>query len=231
VWGDGGWNKNQPTEIRKSDDVMRVWNPKKFLIEKYDDFDFRNKENILSSGLSMTYGIKKSFDIMSEYEVENNFKYDYVIKWRYDLNINASKNYEIRKSNHRFFKDGDPLFAKLKEPFRSNSCDFWGSDFLPENKFIEQNDNKIDWEYIKSELSDCKTIFVSPGWNWGSYGCCDLFLVGTRESMQIYSRFHDKFEDLRPNSTRNEDALRYYLEKICGLRVINYYFGDVGIYR
>jgi hypothetical protein len=233
-WGNGGWNKitsGQSTELRSTDEALSIWNPKKFLIEDYNNFEFKKRENNLASGLSMTYGIKKSFELLSEYESENNFKYDYVIRWRYDLHLNSSKNLETRKSNHRFLKDSDPLFAKLKEPFRSNSCDFWGSDCLPQMQFIEQVDDEIDWDYIKYELSDKKTIFLSPGWNWGDYGCCDLFLIGTRESMELYSKYHDEFEELRPKYTRNEGVLRHYLEKSCNFRVLNYYFGDVGIHR
>ena len=231
-WGIGGWssiNGKPPTQIRSNDEIINLWNPKKFLSENYYDFDFDNR--VRSSGFSMTYGIKKSFELLQEFENETNTKYDYVIRWRYDLNVNSSTNFESRKKTHRFLKESDPLFAKLKEPYRSQPCDFWGNDFLPDLKFIEEVDSKIDWQYIVNEISDDKTIFVSPGWNWGSYGCCDLFLIGSRKSMEIYSKYHEKFGELSTFYSANEGVLRHYLEKTFNFRVLNYYFGDVGIYR
>jgi len=79
--------------------INEVYSPKKINIERFDKDYFINlgnkiivpeKERIFVVGhlgyhFAMFYSILKSNDLKSEYEIENNFKYDYVIRIRPDI--------------------------------------------------------------------------------------------------------------------------------------------------
>jgi hypothetical protein len=233
-----GFWQNPNFQVRKPEEVINLWKPKNSLIENYDDFNFKNAKSMhTAGGLSMTYGIKKVFEIMREYEEKNNFQYKYVVRYRYDLLLGCSNSREKRNltSNNRYDNLEVPLFGKLKEPYLSRSCDFWQSNHLPDNSLLESIDDKIDWKWIKSRLDEGNTIIVSPGWNWGhSKACCDLFLMGSRDAMEKFSQYHNMYEELVNSDecrTNNEGVLGKYLKDIAGIRVLNYYFGDIGVYR
>lgn len=235
----GFWH-TQNAQIWPIDLTLKLWNPKDSKIERYEDFDFKNISNFRASGgMSMTYGIKKAFELLKDYESKMNFNYKYVMKWRYDLLLHCSDdiNKRNKQSNNRYDDPTIPLFGKFKEPYLSQSCDFWDSNnnHRPDTNLLESIDDKIDWEYITSKLDEGNTIFVSPGWNWGHpKACCDLFLLGSRDAMEKYSNYHDKYMDLilRPDCYENNEAvLGTYLKDICGIRVLNYYFADIGQYR
>jgi hypothetical protein len=230
TWGNGGWNGNQ-TKVRSIQDVKDIWSPLSYKTDIFENLHFNNDYIGLAGGLSMTYGIKKTFEIMEEYEKINNLNYKYVIKYRYDLNLFTSKDFFKRKQSNKNLNENIPLFGKLIEPNRYQPCDFWGSDCLPDLNLISEIDNKIDWEWIKTQIDDKNTIVLTPGWNWSKYACCDLFLIGSKEVMKKYSLYHDEYEDLKKKYDMNEIVLRTYLEKLNNIRIINYYFGDIGIYR
>ena len=98
--------------------VEENWKPKKVIYEKQKDEYFRQlysdvwnisheKLNPIprlhpkDHQLSMFYGIKKSIEMKNEYEVENNFKYDYVFRMRTDFvmvaNLGNIENYDKEK--------------------------------------------------------------------------------------------------------------------------------------
>jgi hypothetical protein len=219
VWGNSGWGGS--TTVRTGDEVINLWSPKKHKSDWFDDLEFSNDEPKLAAGLSMTYGIKKSFELLSEYEKDNNIKYDYVIKWRYDL---------FYKGNPESRKPNTPLYGKLKDDFVNTPCSFWDSTCYPEDRFVKEYDDKIDWGWIINEINDQNTVVVSPGWCWDGKGYCDLMLVGSRNAMERYSRYHDEFRNITPRASGNEHVLQIYLAEQ-GIRVLNYFFGDIGVYR
>ena len=82
--------------------VERNWKPKKVVYEKQRDDEWREKYSDVwntahekldpvprmhpkDHQLGMFYGIKKVMEMKQEYEKENNFKYDYVVRMRTDL--------------------------------------------------------------------------------------------------------------------------------------------------
>lgn len=91
--------------INDKDQLINEYNPLKYLIEKQKDFIINNKfkKKITRDGefhkknkkyynksfdeilYSLTYGIKKTIELMSEYEKENNFKYHFVMLSRMDV--------------------------------------------------------------------------------------------------------------------------------------------------
>lgn len=234
----GMW-RSQNSNLQSVEDTCKLWNPKKNKVENYQDLNFKDISDFRASGgMSMTYGIKSAFDLLKEYENETGVNYKYVIRWRYDLLLHCSDDIEKRnsQSNNRYTDSTIPLFGRFKEPYLNQSCDFWDNknNHKPDNSLLDSLDKKIDWEWIKGMLDEGNTIFVSPGWNWGhTKACCDLFLIGSRDAMEKYSQYHHKFMELiaRPDCNSNEAILGIYLKDICGIRVLNYYFGDIGIYR
>ena len=64
------------------DKLIEIYNPKKYLIEPQIDFKQNNLR--LNSIKSRWYSTKKSIELKSQYENENNFKYDFVIVSRFD---------------------------------------------------------------------------------------------------------------------------------------------------
>jgi len=94
------------------------WKPKKIVYEKQKDHVFREMYSDVwnisheklnptprmhpkDHQLSMFYGIKKVMELKQEYERENNFKYDYVIRLRTDFlmvsNFGNIENYDNTK--------------------------------------------------------------------------------------------------------------------------------------
>ena len=97
---------------------------------------------------------------------------------------------------------------------------------------LEKEKNKsVDWKEIEDTISDENTIIIPPGWDWGNYGCCDLFGIGSHRAMLLYSMWNEFFMGTIPLHANNEGSLRHYLEKICGLRLVEYPFGCLGIHR
>lgn len=234
----GMW-RTQNSPVWPVDLAIKLWNPTKYGVDNFEDLDFKNIDDFRAQGgMSMTYGIKRGFSILKSHEETLNHNYKYIIRWRYDLLLHCSDDRNKRNllSNNRYLDETIPLFGRFKEPFESKSIAFWeeNNNHKPDNSQLHSIDEKIDWEYLKSKMDEGNTIFVMPGWNWNSdKGCCDLFLVGSRDAMEKYSLYHDKFMDLysRPDCHSNEDILGIYLKDVCGIRVLNYYFGDIGMYR
>jgi len=95
---------------------------------------------------------------------------------------------------------------------------------------IEDNKN-IDWKHIIEQIDDENVIIVPPGWDWGNYGCCDLFAVGSAKAMRIYSMVNDYFLTLKPLHPNNEGVLKHFLEKTFKLDIKEYPWTCVGIHR
>lgn len=87
----------------KEDDVLslEIYKPKKYIIEPQKDFDNKtynaNKfegSYRINATLSMFYSIKEANKLKKEYEKELNFKYDIVVRCRFDFCILTKVNYE-----------------------------------------------------------------------------------------------------------------------------------------
>ena len=71
--------------------IEKIYQPKKILMEEYTSTE--------GYQVSERYGIQplwysfwKSIELKNEYEFENNFEYDYVVKLRFDLSLNYPSN-------------------------------------------------------------------------------------------------------------------------------------------
>lgn len=76
--------------------INQYGDTKKFLVESENEFlqrfaiDDGYKTRGTFNQVKMFYGMYKSFELLKEYEQENNFEYDYVVRLRTDAVINAN---------------------------------------------------------------------------------------------------------------------------------------------
>lgn len=96
------WIDNQ-SPMTNIDELISVYKPKAYLVEENANFLHtaslvgkldkiflhygQAKDDASRYITSQLYTIKKCFSLMEEYEIENDFKYDVVIKMRFDFNI------------------------------------------------------------------------------------------------------------------------------------------------
>jgi len=77
-------NSNYITRQLTSDEIEKLlitYNPKKYIIDEKICHSFLHKDYILG----IFYGFSESMKLKREYEIENNFEYDIVVKSRFDL--------------------------------------------------------------------------------------------------------------------------------------------------
>ena len=93
--------------IDLKNDIENIYNPKKSLFEDNNnyknDINKRCKNKTDFGGISSALSIKKTIELKEEYEKENNFEYDIVILYRYDVLLWKDvilDNYKKLKSNN-----------------------------------------------------------------------------------------------------------------------------------
>jgi hypothetical protein len=117
------------------EEVKNLYHPKKIIIENQFSLPIapimisKNPEKLrnINNVLSMFYKIKKCNDLKSEYEQENNFKYNCVIRFRADIKLHAPIILE-HLSDISIPKFGD--FGGLNDQFafsNSENMDFYSS--------------------------------------------------------------------------------------------------------
>jgi hypothetical protein len=99
-----GFSMGPPVSKSTMLDIINLYNPIKFLIEKQIPFEYgkyieKNMPGIRSDHLfSMFYSIYKSNQLKKEYEKSNQFEYDFVIRSRFDVKLNSPINFNIDNS-------------------------------------------------------------------------------------------------------------------------------------
>ena len=96
-WGHNMGFENKKTKVYSANELVELYNPKSSLKEEYNASQFykyniesqgyRHPTNKVYSSYSQFYSIKKSFDVLSDFEKENNIKYKYAVKYRMDLDV------------------------------------------------------------------------------------------------------------------------------------------------
>ena len=77
-----------PPVTVNTQEIEEKYKPTKYTIEhsrRFDDSAYRTSSIPVAGILSMLYTQQKAFELLKQYEVENNFQYDIVVKTRYDL--------------------------------------------------------------------------------------------------------------------------------------------------
>lgn len=106
------YNRNDKWRDGIDKHLISLYNPKKYLIEKPKVFDLSKLQHgnyeLLSpyAVSSMLYSIFKSNELKKEYEIENEFTYDVVVRMRTDVQI---KNFNIDLNNINI----DALHARI----------------------------------------------------------------------------------------------------------------------
>jgi hypothetical protein len=114
------WHNNHMTNNKTSKEdlnfIQDYIKPKKLIVE--DQINHNINKNLFDSKISldglknMTYGFKRSYEIMKEYENTTGHRYDYIIKIRPDILLNKSLNENIinlRKESILFFGNPSPI--------------------------------------------------------------------------------------------------------------------------
>lgn len=80
-------------EQQEIDELVSILKPKRFIVESERAFAPRNSNQPISSPafLSQFYGIMRSANLKRQYEIENNMKYDIVVRARYDAYYESNK--------------------------------------------------------------------------------------------------------------------------------------------
>jgi len=90
-WGDRGWlgaaRKQGETKVFSTENILNLWDLHACLVENYDDLPFKKlpNEQQIQQGKSQWYGIRTAYQIMEDFENSISEKYDFVMRYRYDL--------------------------------------------------------------------------------------------------------------------------------------------------
>ena len=177
--------------------LVELYDPKKYIVENQIDFDMIAKENGVDrssidphgqlgswtvnsqSGvgyvgperiLSQFYSVQKSMELKREYEKEHNFKYDCVIKSRFDLGrINRDTSgpgrinpYACQCINFEPEQDMNFLYVANWDLFNEGPADMWYySSSENMDNFCELYNNALH-EYMKPNSEFQKKI--TSGW-------------------------------------------------------------------
>jgi len=128
------------------DELVEVYKPKKHLIE--EQIDFGEETLRYHSIKSRWYSNKKVVELKSEYENENNFKYDFVMIYRFDCMFN--RDVIFSEFDNKYFYN-----SHVDECYKSH-CHCEGMGMYADLWFFG-NSYDID-------------LFVSLYDNWGEYG-------------------------------------------------------------
>jgi hypothetical protein len=91
------WQTNLTEEEKNK--LINLYKPKKYLFENEKlhilNYPFKQSTTSPNNVFSMFYSIKKSNELKKQYEEENNFKYDWVFRLRYDFALNKKFDEDI----------------------------------------------------------------------------------------------------------------------------------------
>lgn len=168
-----GWNQDL------QETFIKMYQPKSFLFE--DNMIY--KKEILEkcaypscySGPSQLLSIKKSIELKEAYEVKNNFKYDAVILYRYDVLLWKDiilSNYDLSKQMYSSsyiypFSVGDFHFImNHNQAFLFKGCYDWLSKSNTYNNYIGLNPHYLLYNYITNVIKlKVKTDGIMPAFD------------------------------------------------------------------
>jgi hypothetical protein len=159
----GGFAMGKPVTKGLMLDVLETYKPTKCLIQKPHSFEVgkysdRAMPGIRSENLySMFYSIYKSNQLKREYEKENNFKYDFVIRSRFDVKLNSKIDFTLPNSK-MYLPNGcfDPIRGYVDCFGYSNShyMDIYANTFNQVDHIMQTTNTKLCGEYILRKQLD-----------------------------------------------------------------------------
>lgn len=97
----GGFIQGDPVSKQVEIDAICLYKPVRHIIEKQIPFEFGKYAERSMPGnrsdhqYSMFYSIFKSNELKKEYEKQNNFTYDFVIRSRFDVKLNSKVDFTV----------------------------------------------------------------------------------------------------------------------------------------
>jgi hypothetical protein len=195
---DIGKEANKPFVVDKSvfENFKEVYNPKKMVIDTYDSVETRNAPGGLRFNkkanayvVSLFESIFYANELKKEYEKENNFKYDFVVRCRPDLIFSNSKSLkdDIEQAKEKLL-----LYGAHKRCFGVERVEdiFWISksdemDCISNfYEFYSNHNNYLgvnrDWQFVLSHYSQIKCG-------------CKINCLANGEFTVYYSHYKDVF--------------------------------------
>ena len=88
------WEGDTPVDVGWLNDKVNLFNPKKYIIDSV---------KAIGAGFSwasLTYSMMMANHLKKQYEIENNFRYDLVVKSRYDLIFDLTQDFAQTARHH-----------------------------------------------------------------------------------------------------------------------------------
>jgi hypothetical protein len=167
----GGHVMGNPIHEKLIDELLELYKPIRYVIEPQIYFENglwvdRCMPGIRSDYLmSMFYSIYKSNQIKSQYELDNNFKYDWVIRSRFDVSLPSGKLDFTDLDNQNLYTPRgvfDPNNGYLDSFAMSSSdiMDIYSDTFNQIHSIINNHEIRICGEYILRHNIDKHNINV-----------------------------------------------------------------------
>jgi hypothetical protein len=117
------------------ENLLDIYKPKKHSFEKPIQFidesnyesDFVWSPEHTNIGFSFTYSLLQANELKKKYEQENNFKYDWVFRARFDWALNHPINFDELDSNFIYIPDFEKSFETPNNPHCSDQFAFSSS--------------------------------------------------------------------------------------------------------
>ncbi len=230
------WKEHKPDDpppaTVNAKEVEEKYAPARYIIEssiQFDDSGYIVNTSIPISGiLSMLYTQQRSFGLLKQHETENDFRYDIIIKARYDL------LYEIAPGFSDIIQDcltNSKVYLPFSNPYEliGSYSDIFavGSREEMEKYFSFCSNFKIAIEYYKSDdygqfiPEFCMTVYLEK------IGVKRDELYGIR--LHILRMKGDKFLVNSDRNFRGNGPLCFYSETICKCKKILFREPDIVI--
>tara|TARA_Y100001972_G_scaffold18773_2_gene21486 strand:+ start:929 stop:1624 length:696 start_codon:yes stop_codon:yes gene_type:complete len=158
--------------IAHRDGLCKLYNPVDCIFEKQVDFGYSNPKSFAT--LSQAYTRKTSVRLALNYEIKNNFKYDFIVLTRFDLAWFKKINFkELNKD--KIYAAGPEAYGKINDLFfiaNSSNMEILTNcyDKLPMLENLNSFDpsfHRAVWKHLNNSnlLPITKYIFNRP---WGS---------------------------------------------------------------
>lgn len=154
------------------DEIIEILKPKKILFEKSKKFSSLKNNSTLDNSpyLSQYYGVLRCARLKKQYELENDFIYDVVVRLRFDLFITQvvldGPHFIIKEKtiygihygydwDRRCFRFGDMFFLSDSMTYDILSEYYYGVHLLPDHWFDTSIPPEFAWHYyIKNNNID-----------------------------------------------------------------------------
>lgn len=159
-------HSNPPTKVTQEeiDEIVELLKPKKIIFEKSKSFQSLQNNDALNGSpyLSQYYGVLKCARLKKEYEIENDFIYDSVVRLRFDLYLKDpifKEDFKELKErviygthygydwDNRRFRFGDMIFYSDSLTYDILSEYYYGVHLLPHYWFDSSIPPEFAWHY------------------------------------------------------------------------------------